>query len=80
MFRQLKSDIDVKPLTAHKTEVAMGCVFLMFVSFILYSRLVRMMKETELSKKYSIPSLLLVMNRLKRVELSDGMVFNTEVT
>ena len=37
-------------------------------------------KETGLSKDYSIPSLLLVLNRLKRVELSDGTVFNTEVT
>ena len=38
------------------------------------------MKETGLSKDYSIPSLLLGLNRLKRVELSDGTVFNTEVT
>jgi len=55
-------------------------VFVAFVSLILRSRLVRLMKETGLSKKYSIPSLLLVMNRLKRVELSDSTVFNTEVT
>lgn len=80
MFKQLKSDIEVRPLRAHKTEVARGWVFVAFVSLILRSRLVRLMKETGLSKKYSIPSLLLVMNRLKRVELSDSTVFNTEVT
>ncbi len=80
MFRQLKSDIEVKPLRAHKTEVARGWVFVAFVALILRSRLVRLMKETGLSKDYSIPSMLLVLNRLKKVELADGMVFNTEVT
>lgn len=80
MFKQLKSDIEVKPLRVHKTEVARGWVFVAFVSLILRSRLVRLMKETGLSKDYSIPSMLLVLNRLKRVELSDGTMFNTEVT
>lgn len=80
MFKQLKSDIEVKPLRAHKMEVAMGWVFVAFVSLIFRSRLVRLIKDPGLSKDYSIHSLPFVMNRLKRVELSDGMVFNTEVT
>jgi transposase len=80
MFRQLKSDIEVKPLRAHKTEVAKGWIFVTFISLILRSRLTRMLKESGLSEDYSIPSLVLELGKLKRVELTDGSFMTTEVT
>jgi hypothetical protein len=39
-----------------------------------------MLKEEELIKDYSIPSLLLELSKLKKVELSDGSIIITEVT
>ncbi|HIH96553.1 MAG TPA: IS1634 family transposase [Thermoplasmata archaeon] len=80
MFKQLKNDIEAKPLRAHKTEVAKGWIFVTFLSLIMRSRLTRMLKETELIKDYSIPSLLLELSKLKKVELSDGSIIITEVT
>ena len=75
----LKRDIEVKPMRAHKTEVAKGWIFVAFVALIMRCRLSKMMVETGLIKKYSIPSLLLALSRVKQVELSDGSMMMTEV-
>lgn len=79
MFLTLKRDIEVKPMRAHKTEVAKGWIFVTFVALIMRCRLSKMMVETGLVKKYSIPSLLLALGRIKQVELSDGSIMMTEV-
>lgn len=79
MFLTLKRDIEVKPMRAHKTGVARGWIFVTFVALIMRCRLSKMMVETGLVKKYSIPSLLLALGRIKQVELSDGTLMMTEV-
>ena len=80
MFKQLKNDIEATPVRAHKTEVTKGWIFITFLSLILRSRLTKLLKETELSENYSIPSLLLELSRLKKVRLSDNSIIVTEVT
>lgn len=80
MFLSLKNDLECKPMRVHKTEVAKGWIFIAFLSLILRCRLSKMMVETGLSEKYSIPSLLLTLGRLKQVELSDGTMIKTETT
>jgi transposase len=78
MFKQ--NDIEAKPFRAHKTEVARGWIFITFLSLIIRSRLTRILKEAELIKDCSIPSLLLELSKLKKVELRDGSIIITEVT
>lgn len=80
MFLQLKSDLNAKPMRAHKTEVAKGWIFVGFIALILRCRLSKLMIEKDLIKKYSIPSLMLTLSRLKQIELSDGSLMLTEVT
>jgi len=80
MFLQLKSDLNAKPVRAHKTEVAKGWIFAGFIALILRCRLSKMMHEKGLMKKYSIPSLMLTLSRLKQIELRDGSLMLTEVT
>ena len=79
MFLSLKRDIEIKPMRTHKTEVAKGWIFVTFVALIMRCRLSKMMVETGLVKKYSTPSLLLALGRIKQVELSDGSIMMTEV-
>lgn len=79
MFLNLKSDIGIEPMRAHKTEVVKGWIFVTFISLILRCRLSKMLIETELAKDYSIPSLLLALSRVKQVELSDGTMMITEI-
>ena len=80
MFKQLKNDLEGQPFRTHKTEVAKGWIFVTFLSLIMRSRLLQLLRETELSKEYSVPLLLLVLSRLKKVKLSDGSIIITEIT
>lgn len=80
MFRQLKNDLEAKPVRAHKTEVARGWIFVGFIALILRCRLSKLLIETGLVKDYSIPSLILTLSRLKQIEMSDGSLFITELT
>lgn len=80
MFLRLKKDLACKPMRAHKTEVAKGWIFIAFLALILRCRLSKMLVETGLTEHYSIPLLLLTLNRLKQVELSDGSMIKTEMT
>ena len=80
MFMRVKNDLEGVPLRAHKTEVALGLIFVTFLSLILRSRLVSLLRETGLADNYSVPSLLLELGKIKKVELSDGTTITTEVT
>lgn len=80
MFLQLKSDLNAKPMRVHKTEVAKGWIFVGFIALILRCRLSKLMIKNDLVKKYSIPSLMLTLSRLKQIELIDGSLMLTEVT
>lgn len=79
MFLNLKSDIGIEPMRAHKTEVVKGWIFVTFISLILRCRLSKILVETELAKDYSIPSLLLALSRVKQVKLSNGTMMITEI-
>jgi transposase len=80
MFMRIKNDLKGLPLRAHKTEVAMGLIFVTFLALILRSRLTSLLRETGLAKKYSVPSLLLELRKIKKVELTDGTLITTEIT
>jgi len=80
MFRRLKNDLEARPMRAQRTEVARGWIFVNFLGLIIRCRLSRMIIASGLVKKYSIPSLLMDLRRLKMVELSDGSLIKTEVT
>lgn len=80
IFMRLKNDLEATPTRAQKTEVVKGWIFVTFLSLILRARLLKICAETGVSEKYSIPALLLVLGRLKKVELSDGSMIVTEVT
>jgi transposase len=80
MFMRTKNDLKGLPLRAHKTEVAMGLIFVTFLALILRSRLTSLLRETRLAEKYSVPALLLELRKLKKVELTDGTTITTEIT
>ena len=52
----------------------------MFVTLIIHARLLRMMTEAGLLKHYSVKSLLLELDKLKKITLADGQVKTTEMT
>lgn len=80
MFKSVKNDLAALPLRAHKTKTAKGLIFVTYLALILRTRLTRLLRETGLAEKYSLPALILELRKLKRVELTDGTWITTEVT
>jgi hypothetical protein len=79
-FRQLQGDAEASPLNVHKEETVRGLVFVGFLSLVLRTRLSRRVKETGLSKRYTVDSLLLELEGIKKIELEDGSFITTQLT
>jgi transposase len=67
-------------MNAHKTETVKGFLFLCFLSLILRMRLLKQMQDTGLCEKYTVDALLLELEKIKKVELSNDEMLVTELT
>jgi transposase len=79
-FLSLKTDQDVFPLRDHKESTGRGMLLVSFVSVILRSVLIRAMNATKLSKKYSIESMLIELEKLHMIEDQNGNLRELERT
>lgn len=79
-FKGLKSELEVLPLKTHSIATTRGYLFIAFIGLILRSRLVRMLKDSGLAKKYSVEGVVLELEKWRKVTLADGRVMTTEMT
>jgi transposase len=79
-FKILKNDIEVVPLNVRTDSSLRGYIFVCFLALILRMKLTRMLKETELQKRYSVEGLLTELEKIKVVILPDGQRIVTEIT
>ena len=80
VFAVLKNDIEALPLNVRKDATVAGYLFVCFLALILRMRLLRLVKEAGLNKKYSIEGLLTELEKLRLMVLPDGTRIPTEVT
>ncbi|MCE5296896.1 MAG: IS1634 family transposase [Euryarchaeota archaeon] len=80
MFRDLKGALDVAPLRSHKVDVVKGTIFVNFIALIIRSRLLALMRESKLCRKHSLPSVMLELSKIHRIEMVDGSYITSEVT
>jgi transposase len=79
-FKALKNEIDILPLNTHSEKTTRGFIFIAFLSLIIRTRLINMMREAKLLDKYSVELLLLQVEKLRKITLEDGQIFVTEMT
>ena len=79
-FKALKNEIDILPLNTHSEKTTKGFIFIAFLSLIIRSRLINMMREAELLDKYSVELLLLQLEKFRKISLADGQIIDTEMT
>ena len=79
-FKALKNEIDILPLNTHSDKTAKGFIFIAFLSLIIRSRLINMMREAKILDKYSVELLLLHLEKFRKITLADGQIFVTEMT
>ena len=79
-FKALKNELDILPLNTHSDKTTRGFIFIAFLSLIIRSRLINMMREAKLLDKYSVELLLLQLEKFRKISLADGQIIDTEMT
>lgn len=76
----MKNDIQSLPLNTNKDSTTKGFIFICFIGLIIRMRLLNIMKETKLIEEYTVESLLLELEKIRKVELQNEEVIVTELT
>jgi transposase len=76
----MKNDLDTLPLNARREDSVRGYLFMVFIALIIRMRLQMILKETGLSKQYSIEKLLLELEKIKLFVLYQGEIIQSEVS
>lgn len=79
-FKIMKNDIQSLPLNTNKDSTTKGFIFVCFIGLIIRMRLLNMMRETKIIEDYTVESLLLELEKIRKVELQNGEVIVTELT
>ena len=79
-FKTMKNDIQSLPLNMNKDSTTKGFIFICFIGLIIRMRLLNIMRETKIIEKYTVESLLLELEKIRKVELQNGEVIVTELT
>ena len=75
------------PLNTNKDSTTKGFIFVCFIGLIIRMRLLNIMRESKLIEEesklieeYTVESLLLELEKIRKVELQSGEVIVTEIT
>ena len=79
-IEMMKSDLDVLPLNTHSDNTMRGFLFIVFLGLVIRSRLLRMMTDAGLLKRYAVKGMLLELEKFRKISLADGRIMNTEMT
>jgi len=79
-FKIMKNDIQSLPLNTSKDSTTKGFIFVRFIGLIIRMKLLSMMRETKIIEDYTVESLLLELEKIRKVELQNGEVMVTELT
>ena len=79
-FDVLKNDIELMPTNLRTNNSLRGYLFIAFLALILRMKLMRMMSDAELNKRYSVEGLLTELEKIKVMILPDGEKIITEIT
>jgi len=76
----LKNDIDLMPANLRTNSSLRGYLFIAFIALIFRMKLMRLMIDAELNKRYSVEGLLTELEKIKIMILPDGEKITTEIT
>ena len=76
----MKNDIDLMPANLRTNSSLRGYLFIAFIALILRMKLMKIMVDAELNKRYSVEGLLMELEKIKIMVLPDGEKVVTEIT
>ena len=79
-FDILKNDLELMPMNVRTDSSLRGYLFIEFLALILRMKLMRMMADAQLLKRYSVDGMLTELEKIKVMILPDGQKITTEIT
>jgi transposase len=79
-FDVLKNDIDLMPANLRTNSSLRGYLFVAFLALILRMKLMRLMIDAGLNKRYSVEGLFTELEKIKVMILPDGEKITTEIS
>ena len=79
-FDNMKNDINRKRLRSHKQETFEGRLFLDFIALIIYSKIIKVMRDQGISKNYSLQELMYELKKIKLIQIGEKKKIITEVS
>jgi transposase len=73
----MKNNIQLLPLNTNKDSTARGFIFVCFIGLIIRTKLMNIMRETKVIEDYTVESLLLELEKIRKIELQNGEVIVT---
>ena len=79
-FDILKNDLELMPMNVRTDSSLRGYLFVEFLALVLRMKLMRMMADAQLLKRYSVEGMLTELEKIKVMILPDGQKITTEIT
>lgn len=79
-FDVLKNDIELMPANLKTNSSLRGYLFVAFIALILRMKLMKMMRDAKLNKRYSVEGLFTELEKIKLMVLPDGEKITTEIS
>jgi len=79
-FDVLKNDLRLLPLNAQRDSTMRVFIFVFFIALILRMRVVKIMQEKGLTSRYNLEGMLIELEKIRKIELSEGEILTSELT
>jgi len=79
-FDILKNDLELMPMNVRTDSSLRGYLFIEFLALILRMKLMRLMADAQLLKRYSVEGMLTELEKINVMILPDGQKIVTEIT
>lgn len=79
-FDVLKNDIELMPANLRTNSSLRGYLFVAFLALVIRMRLMRMMCDAKLNKRYSVEGLITELEKINLMVLPDGETISTEIS
>lgn len=74
------NDLELFPMNVRTDSGLRVYLFIAFIALILRMKLMRMMVDAQLSKRYSVEGLIMELEKIKVLILPDGQKITTEIS
>lgn len=79
-FDILKNDLELLPVNVQKESTLRGFLFIGFLALMVRMRFMKLMRESGLTEKHTFQGIMLELEKIKKIELSNGETLTTELT